>query len=153
MAYYGTGDYYASGGFFGSLLGRVARGAVGLVTGGPVAAASGFLGGGGSKKQVFGGQVIQAPGVIPMIQRAVPGGATGLVVSADGTVRRRRRKMNYANGKALTRANRRVDGFVRLAKRSLKHTNYKIVSKSAGRSRSTAAAPIIVESGPGSVRA
>ena len=145
MGYYGVGDYYASGGL-GSFLGRVARGALGMVTGGPIAAASGFLsGGGGGKKPAM---VIQAPGVIPMIQRLVPGGKTGLIVKADGTMAARRRKMNYANGKALTRANRRVDGFVRLAKRSLKHTNYKIVSKSAGSSRR----PVTVrESGPGSV--
>lgn len=49
--------------------------------------------------------------------------------------RKKRRRMNPGNTKALTRASRRIDSFVKVAKKALKHTNYKIVSKSAGRSK------------------
>ena len=45
----------------------------------------------------------------------------------------KRRRINYGNTRALTRASRRIDGFVKVARRALKHTNYKVVSKSAGR--------------------
>lgn len=149
MPYYGQGDYYGQGGF-GSFIGGLVRGAVGLATGGPLGAIAAVT----RKKAVAPGTVMQAPGVIPAIQRIVPGGATGLKVApgtvdpATGMVRPKRRRMNYANGRALTRANRRVDGFVKLARRSLKHTNYRIVSKSAGKR----SAPVTIrESGPGSV--
>jgi len=156
MPYYGQGDYYGQGGL-GSFLGKVAKGALGFATGGPMGAIAAIRSvspavtpAAPSRFQTPAPQVIvQAPGIIPAIQRIVPGGATGLMVDpTTGMVKRRRRRMNYANGRALTRANRRVDGFVRLAKRSLKHTNYKIVSKSAGRSRPKT---IVRESGPGSV--
>ena len=45
----------------------------------------------------------------------------------------RRRRMNVGNAKALRRAIRRTDGFVRLAKSALKNTGFKIVSKGSGR--------------------
>jgi len=45
----------------------------------------------------------------------------------------RRRRMNVTNPKALRRAIRRTDGFVRIARSALKNTGFKIVSKSAGR--------------------
>jgi len=48
---------------------------------------------------------------------------------------RKRRRMNHGNVKALRRADRRIDGFVGVARKALKHTNYKVVSKSAGRGR------------------
>jgi hypothetical protein len=43
------------------------------------------------------------------------------------------RKTNYGNVRALRRADRRIDGFVRIARSALKHTNYKVVSRSAGK--------------------
>ena len=46
--------------------------------------------------------------------------------------RKKRRSMNYGNVKALRRADRRMSGFVKTARSALKHTNYKVVSKSAG---------------------
>lgn len=58
----------------------------------------------------------------------------------------RRRRMNVANPKALRRAIRREQGFVKLAKRSLKGTGYKIVTASS-RAKKT----VIHESGAGSV--
>lgn len=73
----------------------------------------------------------------PFRRMAPPVGAVAPAVTpaearAMGMVARRRR-MNYGNTRALTRASRRIDGFVKVARRALKHTNYKVVSKSAGR--------------------
>lgn len=156
MSYYGAGDYYGAGGL-GSFLGGVVRtvgGAVGgFATGGITGAIGGAIRGatGGSaqprlsssgRKQLVVPPVAITPGAF------LPGGEP-LVSMAGG---RRRRRMNYANGKALTRANRRVDGFVRLARKSLKHTNYKIVTKQASSRSSRRSPSIMVETGPGSIR-
>jgi len=54
------------------------------------------------------------------------------LLDANGMPRKRRR-MNVGNVKALRRATRRTDGFVRLARSSLKNTGFKVVSKSAGK--------------------
>jgi hypothetical protein len=43
--------------------------------------------------------------------------------------------MNSLNPRALARSSRRIDGMRKGMGRALKHTNYKLVSKSAGRSR------------------
>lgn len=150
MSYYGVGDYYRAGdpGFLSSLGGALTGAVGGFLTGGPLGAISGAVSSFASKPRApQGAPIIRTPGITGVAQRMVPGGATGYQVGPDGQLRKKRRRMNYANGKALNRANRRVDGFVRLAKRSLKHTNYKIVSKSAGTRR-----PVrISERGPGSV--
>lgn len=149
MSYYGVGDYYRAGdpGLFssiGSFLGKTAKAAVGYVTGGPTGAIQGFTGSGSSTLRLPTQQMLRiTPGA------AAPGGQKMLTIDPmTGAVRRKRRRMNYANSKALTRANRRVDGFVTLAKKSLKHTNYKIVSKSAGKARRSVS---ISERGSGSV--
>jgi len=144
MPYYGQGDYYATGGFF-DFIKKVGKTALGFVPGGQVVGAGlSILGGGGGPPPL-----IRKPGFVGGMERLVPGGASGMIVDPmTGEVKKRRRRMNYANGRALSRANRRVDGFVRLAKRSLKHTNYKIVSKSSGRSRPRVS---VSEHGPGSV--
>lgn len=76
--------------------------------------------------------VMPAGGLRGMVQRAVPGGSTGLVV---GGGHRKRRKMNPGNTKALTRASRRMDSFVRVAKKALKHTNYTVVTKGSRRGK------------------
>ena len=60
---------------------------------------------------------------------------------------RRRRRMNPANPKALRRAIRRQDGFVKLARRALKGSGYTIVSRGS-RARRTVN---VRESGSGSV--
>lgn len=151
MPYYGQGDYYATGGFF-DFLGKAAKGALGFITGGPLGAVSAVTGRG--RQAAPPGLLL--PGVTPAIplqgppamRHTIPAARPVSIDPITGMVRPRRRRMNYANGKALTRANRRVDGFVRLARRSLKHTNYKIVSKSAGKRRPPT---VIKESGPGSV--
>ena len=58
---------------------------------------------------------------------------------------KRRRRMNVTNDKALRRAIRRQTGFVKLARKALQGTGYKIVSKGSSRPR------VVKESGPGSV--
>ena len=58
------------------------------------------------------------------------------------------RRMNVANPKALRRSLRRQKGFVKLAKRALKGSGFKIVTKGSGARRGP---NVIVESGPGSV--
>lgn len=142
MSYYGTGDYYMTGdpGLFssiGSFVKGVAGGVGGFLTGGPAGAIAGIAASTrSSNRQSI--PVLPTPGLRGVAQRMVPGGATGYQVDpVTGMAKKKRRRMNYANGKALNRANRRVDGFVRMAKRSLKHTNYKIVSKSSGTRRRT----------------
>lgn len=140
MSYYGMGDYYRVGdpGLFSSI-GSFARKAVGVgvgfATGGPVGAAATLL---GRPTMTLGGGTRVTPSA------ALPGGAPFI----QG--RRKRRRMNVTNDKALKRAIRRQEGFVKLARKSLKGTGYKIVSASAGRSK-----PRVVnvrEHGPGGVR-
>lgn len=70
-----------------------------------------------------------APGLRAAVQRAVPGGATGMMYG------RKRPSMNYTNPKALKRAMRRTDGFVKVAKRALKGSKYQIVTRGASRSK------------------
>lgn len=141
MSYYGQGDYYGQGGL-GSLLKGIGKAAVGgiggFLTGGPAGAVSGVV-------RSIAPQPRAPQLMIPPMQvnpRAMLPGGDPFV-----TFGRKRRKMNYANSRALTRANRRVDGFVRMARRSLKHTGYKIVSKSASKGRRVS----VSEHGPGSV--
>ena len=130
MSYYGTGDYYLAGdpGLFSSIGGFVKGAVGGLITGGPIGAITGGIRGissGGSGRFV-------PPVAIPRFG----GGGSPSVPSIDprtGRPRKKYRRMNYGNTKALKRANRRIDGFVGEARKALKHTNYKIVSKSAGK--------------------
>lgn len=146
MPYYGQGDYYATGGLLDVVKG-IGRAAIGFATGGPVGAAATLVGG---RSRGSGGvqlQVPARPGITIRPGAILPGGQP--FISSD--MPRKRRRMNPANAKALRRAGRRVDSFVRLAKSSLKHTNYKIVSKSAGKARGKAP-NVVVETGPGSVR-
>jgi len=139
MSYFG-GSLRTAGdpGFFGALKGAVG----GFFKGGPTGAVSGAVSGfRGSKFRpptLFAGgpritPVVRAPGIVAAGQRFFPGGATGLQVMSDGTVRKRRRRMNPTNPKALRRAIRRTDAFVNMAKGALKNTGFKIVSKSAGK--------------------
>jgi hypothetical protein len=154
VGYYGTGDYYATGGIWDVVKG-VAKTAVSFVTGGPVAAAgtamSAIRGKGSMPTGVptsFPGQMmpelpfqVAQPGLLPAIQRLIPGGATGMgpalppqgyhlnktayflrdgsfVPARSRYVRNRTR--NNANGRALRRAIGRVSGFAGDVKRSRK---------------------------------
>ncbi len=133
MAYFGGSlNLRGDPGFFGSLFGAVK----GLVRGGlgiqPGTAASQFV------RPTTGQQVTRVPGLRGKVQRVLPGGATGFQVGPDGVMRKKRRRMNAGNAKALRRAIRRTDAFVTLARSSLKNTGFKIVSKSSGKvSRAT----------------
>lgn len=142
MSYFGgSSGMVGDPGFFGNLGGLFKRAVgvgVGLATGGPGGALA-ALTRRGQPPRAFrppAGQipVIAKPGLIGAIQRGIPGGATGLIIDPrTGQVRRRRRRINFGNPKALRRAIRRTDGFVTLAKGALKNTGFKIVSKSAGK--------------------
>ena len=68
---------------------------------------------------------------MPSFPALAPTGPTAPMATVAGAQRKRRR-MNYGNVKALRRADRRIDGFVKVARNALKHTNYKVVSRSAG---------------------
>ena len=78
--------------------------------------------------QVPGGTVTKKKGLGGTLQRFLPGGQTGLVVTGPS-----RKRINPANPKALRRAIRRQDGFVKLARRALKGSGYTIVSRGSRR--------------------
>ena len=81
----------------------------------------------------------KVPGILGVGQRMIPGGESGYVcppgtrgyhLAKDGSGRMvKNRTMNVANPKALRRAIRREQGFVKLAQRSLKGTGYKIARR------------------------
>lgn len=152
MSYYGAGDYYGAGGpldFLKGAVRTVARVATPVLSAiaPPVGIAMGAIGG-----------ALARPPQLPQIN--VPfGGRPGVGIgpigspahiatardprwmTKDGRPRRIRRDgkpykrptMDPGNTRALTRASRRIDRFVGIARRAMRHTNYKVVSKSAGR--------------------
>lgn len=159
MGYYMAGDYYAAGGIF-SFIGKGLK-TVGGFLPGPLGTVAGAIGGAldPTKKSAStpvpmtipaaiptiinrgGGTIQPKPGIAGMAERLIPGGSSGYEF-----VGRKRRRLNVANPKALRRAIRRQQGFVKLARRALKGTGYTIASRgSRGRSMR------ISESGPGSV--
>lgn len=162
MSYYGAGDYYGAGGIFGDILGGIAGAATGFLSGGPLGAVTGAIGGFKGKSKGTTPTVIdvsqmpapvlsyasaptiqKTPGVTGVVQRLVPGGQSGYQV----VVGKKRRRMNVGNAKALRRAIRREQGFVKLAKRALKGTGYQVTTRGSTRRR-----PVnIRESGAGSV--
>lgn len=149
------GDYLASyrgdPGIFGSIFGGIKGAIGGFARGGPIGAIGGAVSG-LTKRATPRSQVQRAPGGLPIInvpgfagfaQRAIPGGKTGLKV---GYGMHKRRRMNVGNAKALRRAIRRTDGFVKLARKALKGTGYAVTRRG-----STKKPMRIVEHGPGSV--
>lgn len=111
-------------GFLGKAVGSVAGT---LLKGSPIGiAAGGLLGAirkqptstppftmpGGGVTSTFIQQQVPKPGVSGAIQRALPGGQTGFV-----TVRKKRRRMDPLNVKALRRSTRRLSAFQREAKK------------------------------------
>ncbi len=155
------GDYLGSmrgdPGIFG-FLGKVAGTALGIagkVLPGPIGGIARFAGGLITRRAQppaiqrapaqlqYGRQAgpggIKVPGFVGGMQRLVPGGATGYYA--------KRRRMNPGNVKALRRAMRRQDAFVKLARRALRGSKYKVTTVGSSRSR-----PLnIRESGPGGV--
>jgi len=152
MAYYAQGDYYAQGGPF-DFIKKVVGGALGIA-GGVAQRVGSFgvpvIGAGGRIASGVGTAISgRTPNILPMAPGGgmmgptvnTPGGGTAVVrATKKGTLTTRKRgRMNYGNVKALRRADRRIDGFVGVAKKALVHTNYKVVSRSAGtRSRTRA---------------
>ena len=162
MSYYGQGDYYGRGGLFDAIKG-VAKAAVGFVTGGPVGAIgavapgivrsiTGSGTGGGPILPTVNPPFAGLPGAgiqlgPTRLSIAEPAGLDarpgGRYVTRDGRPRRirkdgqpwKRPTMDPGNVKALRRADRRMDRFLGIARSALKHTGYKVVSKSAGRRR------------------
>lgn len=160
MSYYGTGDYYMAGGglfsFLGKAVGTVAKGigslgipvvsGIASQVGNALAPPAHILTAPGSplilppapgaislsRPTGPGAQIVPVPGAKGVLQRLVPGGASGYML-------KKRRRMNVANPKALRRAIRREAGFVKLARRALKGTGYHI-----GRTHSRGRAPITV---------
>ena len=146
------GDY--GGGGYGSVGDPGLFGFLGRVAGGIAKTVGGFVPGpAGMVLRKAGGLLTRAPArpqITPrqpgMQQRFMPGAGTRPIsgqitrttaVSAQvpqiaGAIRPRRQRMNYGNVKALKRADRRISGFVKVAKSALTHTNYKVVSKTAG---------------------
>jgi len=143
MSYFGgTRGMVGDPGFFDTLFGvakRAVRTGVRFATGGPVAAAQEAF---RRPTRVQTVPKIATLGRIPLKTSqatAILGGATvaGAAAAAAGMMPRRRR-MNAGNAKALRRAIRRTDAFVRLSRSALKNTGFKIVSKSSGKvSRAT----------------
>lgn len=140
MAYYGAGDYYGAGGLFG-FLGKVAKkaggAALGVLGATPVGQAATAV----SRAFIPSGPALpaQLPQITPpapmrMPVSPIPTARTpylGLPVTGAG-LQPKRRRMNYGNTKALKRADRRIDGFVKVARSALRHTGYKVVSKTSG---------------------
>lgn len=159
---YARGDPFL-GGFF-KKIGSIAKGAIGIVSKAGIPVVSGVAGAIGGvlagkpkaspgyvpytvpQQRAPGGSMLPPSGILPVpgvtgiVQRMVPGGATGYMY-------RKRRRMNPANAKALRRAIRRQESFVKLARKALKGTQYTIRTKGSGRRPSIS----IRESGPGGV--
>jgi len=127
-------------GFFGTL-GSIFKKAVpvaaGLGLGGPLGAlaANALARRRGGRQAPMATTSIFKPPTAVQLRGFLPGGAKPGIsfIRDDGTVGRKRRRIDYGNTRALRRAVRRTDGFVRIAKSALKNTGFKIVSKSSGK--------------------
>lgn len=164
MGYYMAGDYYMSGdpglfSFLGKAVKGVAKTAVGI--GGAVLAASpvgqAVQAAGRTFTAATGAPVPVAPtmpmtfGALPTMPARVLGAGAGAAVGtvaapfmkqaqprvtkAGAVTTRKRPRMNPYNPRALARASRRIDSMRKSMSKALRHTNYKIVSKGAGRGR------------------
>ena len=154
------GDYLASHrgdpGLFGFLGGALKKGLgiAGSFLPGPAGAIARFAGGlipsRAPTMTRFTGPMVQSrqagPGGLQVPGfRGFGGAAAG---GAPGFMPRRRRRMNPGNVKALRRAMRRQDAFVKLARRALRGSKYKVTTVGSGSRRR----PLnIVESGAGGV--
>ncbi len=147
MGYYGTGDYYGQGGFL-DFAKKAVGFALGALPGGGIVTSAARLG----SALLAGGASSGAGAPRPTMLQPLAG--PGFIDTTTGGPRaskqwppRKRRRMNVANPKALRRAIRREQGFVKLAKKALKGTGYHVTRRGSGRAR-----PVnIRESGSGSV--
>jgi len=135
MGYY-RGDYYRPRGDYyrprGDVWGALTGAATGFLTGGFAGAVKGgILGAATGKKKPAGSPGLLSPqgGIVVHPGNILPGGAPFLEpVGAD---RKKYRRINPTNVKALRRAIRREKSFIAVAKRALKGTGIHI-----GRTRS-----------------
>lgn len=170
MSYYtGQGDYYSGKGdpglfgFLGGVVKKVA-GVASAVLPGPLGLGAGLINRAFGRPQQPARAITPqlrlpvgapVPGIRGTLQRAIPGGATGVVggmggcepgyhlnkaysyrfQAEPGTMCVRNRSMNSANPKALRRAIRREKAFIGLAKSALKGTGWRMTKQSASRSR------------------
>jgi len=156
MSYYAAGDYgdYYEGDLFGVIkgIGRTIGGAAtGFVSGGLTGAVRGGvrgLTGGGSRVPQIGTRMPPPPGRgsmsginiggnrgITIGKRIGPGEVVGFPEMPGVELPRRRRRMNYNNPRALARANRRREGFIRNVKKSLKGSGMSLKRSGGGAPR------------------
>lgn len=148
MGDYKTYGYAGDPGFLSSLwkgIKKIARPVIGGLIGGPVGAVIGGATATATAPRVTPlpqppagtiGGAVSFPGGVTVSGAMVPGGPGGVPagmcpsgyhLAKDGSGRLvRNRRMNVANPKALRKAIRRTDGFVKLAKRALKGTGYAV---------------------------
>ncbi len=133
------GSYRGDPGLFGFI-----KKAVGKVAGFGTSLIPGPIGAGIKIARGFGQK---GPGGVALpVMPSIGGGFMGQKSHAVGP--RKRRRMNYTNPKALRRSVRRVDGFVKVARKALQGTGYQVSRRGSSARR----APVTVrESGPGSV--
>ncbi len=122
MAYFGDSGRMAGDPGFFSTLGKIGRSALRNLPGigAPVRAA-----------EFFQRPSVGTIGRVGSFRGPVVGKKPGVTIGKDGVMRKKRRRMNVGNTKALKRAVRRTDGFVKLAKDALKSTGFTVVSKSS----------------------
>lgn len=153
MGYY-RGDYYRGDYYRGDLksffkkVGGAITGAVGgFLTGGPVGAITGAIGGLSSPSrpmpQVPAAPVITQAGIplgpiVKVGSKILTGvGAVEAVQSLGGLIggggNGKRRTMNHLNPKALSRATRRVEGFVKKARKAVSPLGYTVVRRGSAR--------------------
>ena len=151
MAYLTSYQLRGDPGLFGSLFGGIKGAVGGLLRGGPLGAITGGIGGvlGGGRTapampriaSITQQRQMPRPGVVAAVQRAVPGGQTGMQpiprgyrynksgyytkdgqYHAPGTRLVRTRRRNPANARALRRALSRAEAFGGIVKRVRKTT-------------------------------
>lgn len=142
------GGYRGDPGLFGTIFGGIKRIAGGLIRRTPIGTAVG-VGIDIFRRKRAPTPVLPYMPPMPTMPRGRPGKLPG-PPSRDEVFegqRRKYRRMNVANPKALRRAIRRQAGFVKLARKALRGTGYSIVSKGSRRPSRVS----VRESGPGSV--
>lgn len=148
------GDYGRMRGDPGILgtLGKLAGGLVSSIVPGGSIVGSAIRALGGRSPTGPSRPMVALPSFPGISGQAVRGGSTKSNAADKRALERsmggpRRRRMNVTNAKALRRAIRRTDGFVKLAKKALKGTGYTVARRGSTRKGPTT----IVETGAGSV--
>lgn len=151
MGYYRAGDFYRAGGYYragglkiGKFLGGIARTAASFVPGPAGALVRGAMNVIAPARSpspatlstslasnlpvltlgAAPGRGRPEPGITGAMHRALPGGKTGFLKS---------RRLDVTNVKALRRAGRRMEGFLRLARTIERQLPHKIVHRAAGK--------------------